>query len=92
MSIMQLQDRSAGKSRLLTILADELDYSIRRWLIPDQPDQTSRSPATRSDGTPTKEGPLMARVHKAFIALVSIHQVFDPAGILEGARLAFSVA
>jgi hypothetical protein len=26
--------------------ADELDYSVRRWGIPDHPAQTSRSPAT----------------------------------------------
>jgi hypothetical protein len=33
--------------------ADELDYSVRRWVIPDHPSQASRSPATnpmRSDG------------------------------------------
>jgi hypothetical protein len=33
--------------------ADELDYSVRRWVIPDHPAQTSWSPATypmRSDG------------------------------------------
>ena len=46
MRIIQCHDRSAGKSRLLMILADELDYLVRRCVIPDHPDHTSRSPPT----------------------------------------------